>query len=305
MTDAMSPTEIFIAMQNSPHTQRAYRADLHKWYTFLASKGDQETPETVLAFKDMLITYYAGSTAQRIWCTVAAYYGWLKGTDRIKATPFQGIKSPSRLSDTPPPVPTDDEVTALLYACEDGTQHGARARIAIALMLNGLRAQEVCDAKYMDLERADSQNWMLHVIGKGGKWRTVPLNSEAQDAIMDYYFMYGSDMDDDHIVPSERWSNAALQTKAIWRMVDEYSRKAGVQHIHPHALRHHYATRLVRAGVSVFTLQKLLGHSRADTTQRYVNLDYTDLDVAVKLDPMHNPSVYYEFPDREVDHVPF
>jgi site-specific recombinase XerD len=282
----MTPAEIFCDMQSSKNTKRAYRNDIKKWEQFLAANDGAEIPETALAFKNALESIYAPSTAQRVWCTVAAFYGWMKGTGRIAATPFHGIKSPTRPSGEAPPVPSDTDVAKLLRACEDGTVYGQRSLLIITLLLNGLRAEEVTNARLKDIKRDGiNKQWILNVLGKGEKWRAVPLTSDAQQAIFEYYL--NNDALGEYLVHGLK-AGSKIDTKAIWRAVSFYARKAGVEGIHPHALRHHYATRLVRAGVDVFTLQKLMGHARADTTQRYVGLDYSDLSKAVILDPMHN-----------------
>src|SRR5574338_1294462 len=101
---AMSPADIFIGMQNSEHTKRAYRNDIAKWYQFVDTKYDgKETTDAAVAFKVALEETYAPSTAQRVFCTVAAFYGWMKGTGRVDVTPFHGIKSPTRPSNEAPP----------------------------------------------------------------------------------------------------------------------------------------------------------------------------------------------------------
>lgn len=302
---AMTPADIFVSMQNSENTKRAYKNDIQKWYQFVDSVGGGETTENAVGFKQALENIYAPATAQRVWCTVAAFYGWMKGTGKITDAPFHGIKSPTRPSGEAPPVPADEDVTKLLAACENGTKYGDRARLIVALLLNGLRAQEVCDARKDGIKRDSINNqWMLNVLGKGGKWRTVPLTSEAQQAIFDYYLNNQSPTE--FLVPTLE-GGMKMGVKGVWSTVRFFAIKAGVKDIHPHALRHHYATRLVRAGVDVFTLQKLMGHARADTTQRYVGLDYSDLSKAVLLDPLHNADDDHKqlfFGMEELDETP-
>lgn len=304
---AMSPADIFVGMQNSEHTKRAYKNDISKWYQFVDATTGNETEQTALAFKDALIDIYAPATAQRIWCTVVAFYGWMMGTGKVDSSPFQGIKSPTRPTNEPPPVPSDEDVAALLRACDNGTSYGSRAALIITLLLNGLRAQEVADAKISNLKHDTATDaWILNVLGKGDKWRAVPLNSETQQAIFDYYLNRAPKSD--YLIPNMD-EKKPVDTQTIYRNVTHFARKAGVTGMHPHALRHHYATRLVRAGVDVFTLQKLLGHKRADTTQRYVALDYNDLSKAIELDPMHDKrfkhaSLLYVTGQQEVDNAP-
>ena len=275
---------VFVEMQNSPHTQRAYDYDIRKWEQFADHVSAPYTSDLAVAFKKALEETYAPSTAQRIWSTVAAFYGWMKGTGRISDTPFHGIKSPTRPIDQPPPVPSDQDIADFFIACENGgTRYGWRAALAGSLLLNGLRAQEVCDARIDDLKYdTDYQAWILTVKGKGDKYRRVPLNSEAQQQIFDYYINMGPG---EWLVPND--NGGQLNTKAVYRLIAHFGKKAGIENLHPHALRHHYATRLVRGGIDLFTLQKLLGHTRADTTQRYVGLDNNDLVKALEADNRH------------------
>lgn len=273
----------FVSMQTSPHTQRAYRHDIEKWEMF-AIRIDTITTDVAVGFKIALESNYAPSTAQRVFITVAAFYGWLKGLGLTDETPFHGVKSPTRPTNEPPPVPTDHDIAKFLNACDNGTQHGERAFIASTLMLNGLRAQEVCNLKLTDLSYDEAtESWILTVYGKGKKFRSVPLNSEAQQAIFDFWL---NGIVSEWLIPDS--NGEQLNTQAIYRLVKWFANKVKVS-ITPHALRHHYATRLVRAGVDLFTLQKLLGHERSDTTQRYVGLDNSDLVLALAKDPRHNP----------------
>lgn len=303
---AMTPADIFVAMQSSENTKRAYKNDIKKWYQFVDTVGGGETEENAVGFKQALENIYAPATAQRVWCTVAAFYGWMKGTGKIEATPFHGIKSPTRPSGEAPPVPSDDDIAKLLRSCDNGTKYGERARLIISLLLNGLRAQEVCDLKKTSIKRdKTNQQWIINVLGKGEKWRAVPLISEAQESIFDFYLNYKADSE--WLVPSLEVGGSKINVKSVWTNVSFFAKKAGVENVHPHALRHHYATRLVRAGVDIFTLQKLMGHARADTTQRYVGLDYSDLNKAVLLDPLHNPLATHKhlfFGMEELDESP-
>ena len=276
----------FVGMQNSDHTKRAYANDIRHWEQFIQHVTmDEPIASMAVAFKTALEDKYAPATAQRIWCTVAAFYGWMKGTGRITGTPFLGIKSPKRPSEQPPAVPTDDQIARLLHATENGSTHGDRSRLIMELLLNGLRAQEVCNARLEGfMYDKDTQAWVLSVLGKGDKYRTIPLNSGAQQAI---YNFYENNYDQSEwLVPNR--SGAQMTTQTVYRAVKYYGKQAGFEDLHPHALRHHYATRLVRNGVDVFTLQKLLGHERADTTQRYIALDNTDIVKALNHDPMHD-----------------
>jgi len=102
------------------------------------------------------------------------------------------------------------------------------------------------------------------ITGKGDRERIVP--------VLDGYL---DDLQAD---------DTPLSYNIVNNVLDDIARRAKVR-THPHALRHHYATRLVRAGANVFAVQKLLGHSSVATTQQYVKMDISDLFEASRLDP--------------------
>lgn len=294
--------EVFVGMQKSPNTQRAYRNDIRKWeqfvlYEFKWSDHFILGQSHALAFKQALVDNYAPSTAQRVWCTVAAFYGWMKGLGHATYSPFDGVKAPTRPTDEPPPVPTDSEIAAFFQACEkEGGQYGWRAYAVGAFLLNGLRAQEVCDALSKDFVWDDANEcWVLTVLGKGDKYRRVPINSEAQQALFDYWLEAPKS---EYLICNN--TGGQLNVRMVHRLISFFGKKAGIEGLHPHAFRHHYATRLVRGGVDLFTLQKLLGHKNTDTTQRYVALDNKDLAKALEVDDRHLRALEIDFlPDHD------
>ena len=253
-------TDQFIDMQNSEHTKRAYRLDLDKWFAFL---GDREPSiQTALEFREFLIESVASGSALRTFTTVRSYYHWLGGDN-----PFERVKAPKRLSGWVPVVPSDDSVNAVMDVCDSGME-----RAILACLANGLRAQEVCDLSVEDFYLdPDYDRWILRVTGKGQKLRLVPVNDETAEALID-------------VLPARGRVFRSLNPRKVHYIVEKLAKRAGVA-MHPHALRHNYATRLVRAGADVFSLQGLLGHARPETTGVYVNLNLSDLVNTSRLDP--------------------
>jgi site-specific recombinase XerD len=112
--------------------------------------------------------------------------------------------------------------------------------------------------------------------GKGDKERVVPVDSAVLDAIN------ATDYESEWMVANEDGSPVTYDT--VNGVVDTAAAKAKVR-IYPHMLRHHYLTRLVRAGANPFAIQQLAGHASIATTQRYIHMDLTDLVEAASLDP--------------------
>ncbi len=187
----------------------------------------------------------------------------------------------------------------LLQAPDGSTRAGRRDRAILELFYaSGLRLSELCD---IDLEDVNLNRRSVRVRGKGGKERMVPFNSATAEAIR------GMLADHDAAREPRRSSNvelrtskfagvkkakssrprdplflslrgARLATRSVDRIVRRYAREAAIpQGISPHALRHTFATHLLRAGADLRAIQELLGHAQLSTTQRYTHLDVSRL----------------------------
>ena len=256
----MRTFDLFIQQQQSENTKAAYRNDMRKWTEFL--DGRKPTEELALAWRDHLEATCEPSTAVRAYSTVRSYYTWSE-----LPNPFSKIKAPRRIKNWTPKAPDEDDVSKLLAVCTD-----PRDSAIMALLNNGLRASEVCDLSVDDLTYEHTYStWVLRVSGKGQKLRFVPLNSEAVEAILP-------------VIPPSGRIFPRLNRRRVYYVFEKWGKVAGVD-LHPHALRHGFATRLIRNQVDVFSVQKLLGHERTETTSLYVNLEMSDLVEATKRDP--------------------
>jgi integrase/recombinase XerD len=268
MSQLQSDAETFIGQQRSEHTQKAYRYDLTRWFAFLA--GRDITNEIVLDFKRNLLDTLSESSAARTFNTVRVYYRWI-GAD----TPFNRIKGPRRIEGWVPKVPQDEHVEALL----EQVAYYPRERAIVLLLMGGLRLEEVVNLNHADVTYEPSvKRYVAKVVGKGQKMRLVPLNNEASAALLEH----GLSDADEPLFTVENGDR--ITRRQVQWILTKFSRAAGVN-INPHALRHHYATRLVRGGVNLAVVQRVLGHSRPETTTVYLGLDLTDIATAATADP--------------------
>lgn len=272
MTDTIDQ---FVDQQTSPNTRRAYRTDLTRWVAFL--DGRHPTMDDVIQFKQGLEAALAPASARRVFAAVRSYYRWVGGEN-----PFDRVKAPQSISNQTPKTPSDAAVNRLLDAVDTSDLNGLRHKAILTLLANGLRAQEVADLGEDDLFFEQEYGaFILRVTGKGRKERLVPATPEAVAAVHAFRVQ-------DQRRPATLlfdYDLSPLTYEQVRFAVDRWATAAGLEGMHPHALRHHYATRLTRAGVNVLHLQKLLGHARADTTQQYVGLDLGDLVEAAQRDP--------------------
>jgi len=263
--------EAFCLMQTSPRTQSEYRKDLARWF----SSGYPLTVEGVAQYRDYLSTTYKPASAARFYGTARTFFRWLVRRNIIQESPFDFVKGPKRTTDEVINVPSDADVDALLRATKT-----SRERAVISLLLNGLRASEVTNLSAKSVKWTAEYGNYLIVRGKGDKERIVPLLEETVDDLA--AFEQDNGVESDWLVHNPDGSK--LTYDMVNGIVDMAARKARVN-IYPHMLRHHYGTRLVRAGANVFAVQKLLGHASVATTQRYVTMDLSDLVEATRKDP--------------------
>lgn len=145
------------------------------------------------------------------------------------------------------------------------------------LFSTGLRISELCSLdRYIDINRGE-----ITVRGKGGKLRLVFLSESAKKALKEYLDKRG-DAEEALFVSLTKSKNSKIigriLTRTVQRLVDYYSRKAGIfEKISPHKLRHQFATDLLIGGADLRSVQELLGHSNISTTQIYTHLTNKEL----------------------------
>lgn len=279
-TDLRSKATTFVSMQTSAETRRAYGRDLRVYFDFLHNELAGVEPEcveevTVVDFRDYLVEKYTPNGAARVWNTVRTFHRFA----RVSPNPFDYVKPPKRISNQTPKVPSDADVEALVQATADQPQRA----LIVALLLNGLRASEVGSLVKPNVEQHEGAT-VLRVIGKGQKERLIPATIEVEQAMVRYEETCTPAQRESLFVVSD-YDGSPLRYRQVEHAVYKSAEYAGIEGMHPHALRHHYATRLIRAGVSELHVQKLLGHASVATTQMYVGLNLGDLITATKKDP--------------------
>lgn len=267
--------KVFILNQTSHHTRLAYTADLKKWFDWFGTDEKSPSVQEALGFREYLTSKLASRSAARVFGTCKAFYRFLGGPN-----PFESLKAPSRTKNVTPEVPTDILVIKMLDLVDN-----PKDRLILCLLLNGLRRSEVSGLPAANIEwNTTYGTHIIKIVGKGNKERLVPANIETNLAIKAYGLSYGKwmfpmfdheDMDK-HITP-----------KAVEYVSEKWSTKAGKKYS-PHKFRHHYATRMVRAGAKLLTLSELLGHESVATTQVYVTLDMADRVEAALMDPLNS-----------------
>lgn len=168
------------------------------------------------------------------------------------------------------------ELERLLAAPKGDSVRALRDRAILEVLFStGLRVSEICALpRYIDLSRGE-----ISVRGKGEKIRVVFLSEGARSAIKDYLKKRG-DADEALFVSISKTGKVLgrIIPRTIQRLVDTYAKKAGIpKRVHPHELRHSFATDLLINGADLRSVQELLGHANISTTQVYTHLTNKEL----------------------------
>ena len=255
----------------SPHTQRAYLSDLRQLAAYLAESGkglDEADRDDLRAFLASRYAHNQPATLSRKQASARAYYDHRVRTGKIADSPARKLVSPKRRRSLPNVVTVDD-VFALLQTPSARTATGLRDRCALELLYDaGLRVSELVG---LDLDDLIDGTTALRVRGKGGKERIVPLVAKARAALLAYLPRQGELGGGSALFLNRR--GGRLTARSVARLLDRYALACGAQrHVHPHALRHSFATHLLDMGADLRGIQELLGHASLSTTQKYTHV---------------------------------
>jgi len=247
----------------SDSTRRAYRVDVEEFSAWLTRRGCRLDDVDARVLADYAAELgrarprkLAPATIGRKLAAVRAFLRHALGPQRVPDASF-APRRPRRLPDAPRPREVDGELDSL------GSEGplAARNRALVELVYSaGLRSQEAVD---LDLGDLDFEQEHVHVRGKGGKERVVPLGEEAALSLAAYLR--------DARPRLARGAENALFLSVRGRRLDTSTLRRLVRH--PHRLRHAFATHLLEGGADLRTIQELLGHSSLSTTQMYSHVD--------------------------------
>jgi integrase/recombinase XerD len=172
---------------------------------------------------------------------------------------------------------TEEEAQAILRVPDRRTLQGKRDyAILLTLLTTGLRKAEICSLKVEDLKTYRNQA-VIDIIGKGKRFRRIPLKAETLLTIKDYLKATGNGTEPTHplfqtLGKHGPYEEKDLTPKAVDCLIKSVSKKALIQkRIHPHVIRHTFATTLLDNGNDLRTVQALMGHSHIRTTEAYLH----------------------------------
>lgn len=268
----------------SPATAAAYRSDLANFLTSVRHPVADITRADVLEFlaRRMRSGANTSSIVRQLSC-LRQFFAWALRERRIARDPMLDLQGPRR-SRSLPGTMTSREVEALLAApAGDGALDVRDRALLETLYATGMRVSEL--AALTD-SRVNLGQGVVRVMGKGGHERLVPLGQVASDAIRHWLAVRAE------LKPRGDWlfvsrSGRVLSRQAIWARIRQLALRAGIHSpVHPHRLRHSFATHLLDNGADLRVVQMLLGHADLATTQIYTHVSRARLK---SLHQRHHP----------------
>ena len=285
----------------SSFTLRNYRSDLRHYFAWLDEHGASLTGIVRSRFRSYIAAMQEGGVARgsitRRVSTVKGFYRWLRLVGEMRDDPLALVSGPKQ-GRRLPHVLTLEDVTALISAATGTRPEDLRDRALLEVMYaSGLRVSE---AHGLDVGDADLDHRAIRVRGKGNKERIVVMGAPARAALEAYLregrtaLLSRRSGDGENARPKVEDGRSAsavppgaagagaifvnrfgarLSQRAIQILVRKYALKAGLdERVHPHLLRHSFATHLLDNGAELRVVQELLGHSNPNTTQIYLHV---------------------------------
>ncbi len=267
----------------SKNTEEAYRNDLRAWTEFSDFKLNSQTPPS----QEVIVQGLQNFKAQGMGTATVARR---KVALRMFAR-FQSIKTPewekvlkalpmNRAEEKFPKALTASEIQKFLEFEPGAEPRLIRNKALIELLYaSGLRVSEVISLEW---KHVDERMGGVRVMGKGSKERFVPFTEQSaqwlnkyRDQVWGNWAERASKKNKGRIFLSSHAKPLSRMT--VWKIVHQRSLEAGIDLIHPHVLRHSFATHLIQGGADVRVVQILLGHTTLDATERYLKIGDQEL----------------------------
>ena len=271
----------------SPHTVRAYLGDLARYAAWLAGAGVpllSSSPAAVRGFLGREARAGGPGGVARKLSAVRSLHRFLVKEGLASSNPARGLSAPRRRRKLPEALP-EEEVVALVEAPSAARPLELRDRACLELLYaSGLRVAELTG---LDLGSLDLDEGAVRVLGKRRKERIVPVGRPAREALARWLeqgrpaLAAGPDGSRGGEALFLNYRGGRLSPRSVARRLSRWVLAAGLaRHVHPHVLRHSFATHLLSNGADLRGIQELLGHASLSTTQRYTHLDWKRLAAA-------------------------
>jgi integrase/recombinase XerC len=269
----------------SPNTLAGYSRDLEQFAHYCDDKQiDRWRDCSVFFMRAFVATLYrqglSGRSIQRHIASIRSFFAFLVRENVVKSNPMTGISAPKATRKLPSPLDVDQLATLLDTKSLDANNKNNPLMIRDLAMLelmysSGLRLAELVSVNVDDI---DFREGTIPVTGKGSKGRVVPVGRKALERLQQWLSVRNTFCEDNQqaLFISRRGQRIAART--VQRRFEQWGVRHDLDsHIHPHRLRHSFASHLLESSGDLRAVQELLGHSDISTTQVYTHLDFQHL----------------------------
>ena len=263
----------------SPHTRAAYARDLQSLIEFCDLQGRDDWPainsHDVRAFAASCHRQgLAGKSIQRRLSAVRGLFEFLLGEGRAAHNPARDIRAPKGTRRLPGVLDVDQTERLLTFTPQDPLAVRDLAFMEL-LYSSGLRLAELTG---LDLSSLDLQAGLVRVSGKGGKTRVSPVGRQAATALQRWLETRPKLAASDENAVFVARNGRRLSPRSVQQRLALWARRQGLDgKVHPHMLRHSFASHLLESSGDLRAVQELLGHADISTTQVYTHLDFQHL----------------------------
>ena len=265
--------------RNSPRTISAYQQDLKR----LSSYCDKQEIALWSEVDNLLGRKWlgsmhqyglSGSSIQRILSGCRSFYRWLIREEFAASNPFELLKAPRRPRKLPNTL--DIDTVQQLVALKGDEPLTVRDRAIMELFYSsGLRLSELVSLDFSDVDLATGE---ARVTGKGNKTRIVPVGRYARAAIQQWLSIRPQLANEAELALFVSKRGSGLAQRSIEKRLKEWAIRQGInRNVHPHMLRHSFASHMLESSGDLRAVQELLGHQNISTTQIYTHLDFQHL----------------------------
>lgn len=265
--------------QMSPHTQSNYRRDLQKFQTLCETHARNEWHMLDAKFIRQAVANLhreglGGKSLQRWLSSLRSFFHFCMKQHWLTFNPADGIAAPKTAKNLPKTLDVDQ--AAQFVEVPGNAFIAQRDRALVELLYSsGLRLAEIAS---MNINDMDLREAMVTVTGKGRKTRTLPVGSQAIRAIKDWLEHRTMFVTSSEIALFVTQRGTRMSHRAIQMRLQQLSIKQGMENpVHPHMLRHSFASHMLESSGDLRLVQEMLGHANITTTQIYTHLDFQHL----------------------------
>ena len=265
----------------SPHTLSNYQRDLQQAASLLLERRQHDWSAVTQHEVRALVAIWhrrgkGGTSIQRMLSSLRTFYGFLLREGLAKDNPADGVRAPKSAKRLPKTL-DQEQVGHLLDSNLEDDPLALRDQAMMELIYSsGLRLAELVS---LDIDTIDFRDGEMVVIGKGAKARLLPVGAPAITAVREWIkqrLSFVKNADEKALFVNTRGRRVSART--VQQRLARAAKSRGLgQHLHPHMLRHSFATHMLEASGDLRAVQELLGHANLTTTQVYTHLDFQHL----------------------------